>query len=320
MKRKKVELVKFDSGGVLVDAKQCTKCEVVKQLDEYGYKVNGLGKRESRCKECVKAYRDSRKVVKSDYDKKYREVNEEKIKNRTRIWRNENKEELKIKRKKHYEENKEYYLSKCKEWKVNNPEKVRENAKRRSKRFRGNNPQYVAFCNKKKLEHYHRNKEEYALRWKAYYEANKERILESNHKYYRENKERCSQRFKRYSQTEKAQEIFARLRHNRRVRTKDTLTTLTAKQWRDCQKHFDNKCAYCCADGKITKDHFVPVIKGGEFTVRNIIPACESCNRSKRDRDFFDWYPKKSFYSPKCERKILKFLDIKDNQQQIALF
>lgn len=38
----------------------------------------------------------------------------------------------------------------------------------------------------------------------------------------------------------------------------------------------------------------------------NLVPVCSRCNGSKRDRDFFDWYPRKSFFSKERYDFILK--------------
>ena len=51
---------------------------------------------------------------------------------------------------------------------------------------------------------------------------------------------------------------------------------------------FHNKCAYCGGPAE-TWDHIVPISKGGETVPWNIVPACLSCNSSKKDRDVFDW-------------------------------
>ncbi len=53
---------------------------------------------------------------------------------------------------------------------------------------------------------------------------------------------------------------------------------------------YNSRCAYC--DKKtihLTKDHVVPVSKGGEDNMENIVPACWECNCSKHARNLLDW-------------------------------
>lgn len=141
--------------------------------------------------------------------------------------------------------------------------------------------------------------------------------------YYRSYKLRpdVKEKNKIYKQTEHGRQVNKRSKHKRRYLEREALATLTLSQWKSCLNYFDNKCAYCgVGKSDLTQEHFVPVVRGGEYTVKNIIPACGSCNFSKCAKDFFDWYPTHKFYSKKRERKILKYLGIKDSTQQISLF
>lgn len=52
-------------------------------------------------------------------------------------------------------------------------------------------------------------------------------------------------------------------------------------QWQVLQEKYDYRCFYCGKQAKLTKDHVLPVSKGGEDTIDNIVPACLSCNRRK---------------------------------------
>lgn len=58
-----------------------------------------------------------------------------------------------------------------------------------------------------------------------------------------------------------------------------------------------NDCCWYCgkkvAEGKLTKEHVLPLIKGGEDTFDNIAMACKECNSSKGDKDFMEWYTDK---------------------------
>jgi hypothetical protein len=49
-------------------------------------------------------------------------------------------------------------------------------------------------------------------------------------------------------------------------------------------------CRYCAAtEGPFEIDHVIPRIKGGEDILENVVVACLSCNRAKRDRDGDEW-------------------------------
>lgn len=54
---------------------------------------------------------------------------------------------------------------------------------------------------------------------------------------------------------------------------------------------FDNRCAYCEGPHE-SWDHVQPVIEGGDSTPGNVVPACLSCNASKKDRDVYEWLAK----------------------------
>ena len=44
-------------------------------------------------------------------------------------------------------------------------------------------------------------------------------------------------------------------------------------------------CVYCGSEDHLQCDHDVPVSKGGETTLENLVTACRVCNSRKRDRD-----------------------------------
>lgn len=78
------------------------------------------------------------------------------------------------------------------------------------------------------------------------------------------------------------------------------VATLTSKDWRDALIHFRGRCAYCGVRQnrkiKLTKDHVIPVSKGGKTTRNNMIPACTACNCSKSGSDMEPWFRKQAYF------------------------
>lgn len=75
---------------------------------------------------------------------------------------------------------------------------------------------------------------------------------------------------------------------NHKLRRRNVEGNHTTKEWNELLKKHDFKCYYCGekmtqeeGPKKVTKDHVVPLIKGGTDNISNIVPACKSCNSSK---------------------------------------
>jgi len=203
---------------------------------------------------------------------------------------------------KYREENKEKELKRVKKWKDENIEHVKkyveENKARRKLYF----VQYNIEHRKQLAEYRIKNieiKTEYLLK---YYVDNKESILKSVNNYRIKNKGKCNILHQRYE-----------------ARKRKLPCTLTFVQWESIKTHFNNRCAYCGEKLPLAQEHFMPVVKGGEYTHNNIIPSCQSCNSSKGTKDFFTWYPKYKYYSKKREKYILEFLHYKNEIQQLTL-
>ncbi|MFE4420384.1 HNH endonuclease [Streptomyces sp. NPDC056817] len=53
-------------------------------------------------------------------------------------------------------------------------------------------------------------------------------------------------------------------------------------------EQFEGACAYCPAPAT-TWDHIRPVRDGGQTEPGNVVPACATCNSSKKATDVFTW-------------------------------
>jgi 5-methylcytosine-specific restriction endonuclease McrA len=58
-------------------------------------------------------------------------------------------------------------------------------------------------------------------------------------------------------------------------------------------------CAYCgAADRPLQKDCVLPLSRGGRYTLENVVPACGSCNASKRNDEVTSWLRRKKLDEP----------------------
>ena len=59
---------------------------------------------------------------------------------------------------------------------------------------------------------------------------------------------------------------------------------------------FDHRCAYCGTNGDLHMEHVIPISKGGEHHLGNIVPACQRCNYSKGKSEAQAWYGAQPFF------------------------
>ncbi len=65
---------------------------------------------------------------------------------------------------------------------------------------------------------------------------------------------------------------------------------LSAEDWEAVLYLYSHRCAYCGAeDCELTVDHVVPISRGGDHDIDNVVPACGSCNSSKGDQILTEW-------------------------------
>ena len=74
---------------------------------------------------------------------------------------------------------------------------------------------------------------------------------------------------------------IAHLKARRYARKKGAKGSHTLKEWEELKKNYNYRCVYCGKKKKLTKDHIIPLSKGGSDYIRNIQPLCKSCNSKK---------------------------------------
>lgn len=76
---------------------------------------------------------------------------------------------------------------------------------------------------------------------------------------------------------------FAGYKAKRRSKLESGTNTLQDWEWEVICYLAGDKCVSCGSE-KITLDHIIPVSEGGNHTVDNVQPLCQSCNSSKRTK------------------------------------
>jgi len=187
------------------------------------------------------------------------------------------------------------------------------------KQYRKDNKESITKSDK---EYYLNNKKDITIRHKQYKKVNKEATAKYSKQYKKDNREILAKYSKEHYENNK--EYYAKigseyhknnrdkcngLHHRYVARKRELPNDLTSDQWTDIKTAFDNKCCYCEESKPLAQEHFIALSKGGGYTVSNILPACKSCNSSKNNKDFLEWYPKQKFYSDKRRDKILEYLE-----------
>jgi len=271
-----------------MNIKVCTKCNEEKPATKEYFDAQKGGRfgLASACKVCrndrARAWRRKNPDKARAATTKYRKANLDKFREYAKQDRLRNPEKFKERDRKYYLKNKQKKLNYQRQYRLDNPDAVRQ----AERKWREKNREYVSQKSKE---------------WRI-----------KNHERYRENIRRWQK-----ENPDKKRGYY----HTREAMKKDLPETLTVKQWHLCKGYFNHSCAYCGKHLKrLHQEHFVPVSKGGGYTANNIIPACKSCNSSKKDSDFFDWYPTRPFYSKLREKRILKYLNYdKSGRQQASI-
>lgn len=262
----------------------CSKCGEEKNIDEFYKKCSGRNGYSAQCKVCtLNEQRDKRIKMKISHDytitgtKFCSKCGEEKDLNE---------------------------FNKCSRAKDGYEWNCRSCRSLQMQEYRNKNRDAL---NKYRREYYYKNieyerlsRENFKLKNPTYYSdryiANKERILNQQKEYYKNNKhlrkeynlknaQLIRERRRLYIKTERGRLNKHKNDHRRRDNLKQTECSLTIEQWNKILSNQGNKCAMCgkrfCKSRPATKDHIIPVSKGGGFTFENIQALCGSCNSSK---------------------------------------
>lgn len=122
---------------------------------------------------------------------------------------------------------------------------------------------------------------------RAYYLRHREEIIREKSAFAKRNADKIqARRRKRYA--EDAAYRFRVVLYNQQRQRFCRAGSLTAGELLEIWAHYDGRCAYCF-DLADTVDHVTPRARGGKHEVGNVVPACRSCNSTKKDRTPLEW-------------------------------
>lgn len=187
--------------------------------------------------------------------------------------------------KKYYEKNRDRVLNRCKKYREEN----KENEYKRHKRY--NQTERGRASIKRRQEKYQKSEKRkiWLNKWRQS-EKGKISLKKANKKWRRsEHGKTVLERINiRYNKSEKGKERYDRSKNKRRYILLNTVSTLTLEEWNDILLKYNNRCVYCHVEFtdiiRPTKDHVIPLIRGGHHIKENIVPACKSCNSKKGDK------------------------------------
>jgi 5-methylcytosine-specific restriction endonuclease McrA len=114
-------------------------------------------------------------------------------------------------------------------------------------------------------------------------------------KQYRERR-KDALRAKRKSKRTADPRHFTAIDERHRAKRHGVGATLTEQQRVAVFDAFGGRCAYCGAPpgegkyGRLTVDHMVPLARGGDHSIENVVPCCWPCNVSKKRQTVLEWF------------------------------
>ncbi len=174
------------------NTKTCNKCGKIKSLDDFYFRDKAKGIYRPECKDCRKAYLESRKDIIREQRRLGRIKNADKIKAQKHDFYLRHKDEILAKGKRRYAENAELFKAKQREYNETNRERINE---RQKEYYENNKDERLT----KQKEYYRTHADErnaYNKRWAM---ENAEYKREYNRQYQQENKEKIAKQRKIYN-------------------------------------------------------------------------------------------------------------------------
>jgi hypothetical protein len=210
-------------------------------------------------------------------------------------------------------------------WSEFNPDRVREN----QRRYYESNADELRKANRRWHEtnrdksralsrrHYESNADERREYARRYRELNHEKVRECKRIYRKSNLDKVNAKISHWqkSNPEKVREYARRRSARERAGRQRALEPVTLHQVELRRTLWRHRCAFCGVDAnhprnhgrkRLSVDHVLALITQGLDESSNIVPACFTCNSSKRATFIEEWYRRQPFFTEARWRKICR--------------
>lgn len=217
--------------------KQCSKCKIIKDINEFYKSKSRKDGIRDQCKSCEK-----------EYSRQYNILNKDILKSKRIIYLKENKEKVAKTLKKYKDKNKEKISKQSKIYKKNNREKIAIKAKPYQKEYYKTHIEAIKAYNKTNKELIKERSKQYqkdnrgsiALKAKIYRKDNKEEIVIWRKKYLDNNKERQSRVHREYCKKNREKIAKQSYQHRKERRENDPNFSLVERLRNNTRRYFNN--------------------------------------------------------------------------------
>lgn len=122
------------------------------------------------------------------------------------------------------------------------------------------------------------------------YLANKAKVIARANARPKANPGEVAARARRYRANNPVAALGAQTRRRQRKRGNPDSVGVSSRDWQRLVDRYRGRCAYCNrTPERLEMEHVIPLMRGGRHAIGNVLPACRSCNASKRDKLLAVW-------------------------------
>jgi hypothetical protein len=275
------------------------------------------------------SYRNRNKEAFRERSRSFYYANRERLLVERSEWRAANKDKISTWAKRHYAQNRLSRIEYSKTYYAANKERARE---LRRLHYLANRDRYREYNQKRLASRTPEQKQadyQRGLQWRM---ENRDRLMAMRREWYKENREQDLARSKQYREAnpgrvkhyakiyyeQNKDKYFASARRRAYLKRSSRLRALHQLSGSAENARFAlwrNRCAFCNVDAnhprnhgriRLTTEHVLALSKHGLDEADNIMPACDTCNKSKGAKPVEEWYRRQPFFTEARWRKICR--------------